>query len=312
MKKKNSTVLLALSLAILLTPAARAADTDAVAQQKEDCKQEEREQGIGEKTGAAVCAVKALFQSRIRSKNESEPVEMTVGPPPMQSEDTDTPGPHNWEVNFLLNAQLAGSERRIEVPTLDLNYGVGERVQLSYEVPYVFARQAQTTPGGSTQVTEANGVGDSSFGVKYRFYDDEDSGLSLAIAPQLEFRTPGANRDVSEHTTELAVPLILTREFEHASITANAGVELTSDTQRYFASFGAGRRISEHVAVLAEVVGTDLNAPDEQRVLLNFGVRWKISEKDSLSAALGRDVHAGGDQHEQTYFTFAYQKLFGK
>jgi hypothetical protein len=27
---------------------------------------------------------------------------------------------------------------------------------------------------------------------------------------------------------------------------------------------------------------------------------------------LGRDVHAGGDQREQTYFTFAYQKIFGK
>ncbi|HZX90900.1 MAG TPA: transporter [Rudaea sp.] len=310
--KTTLTALALLFTPLLPAPAHAAADTDAVAQQQEDCKQEEREQGVGEKTGAAVCAIKVLFQSRVRSKNESEPVEMTVGPPPMQSEDTDTPGPHNWEVNFLLNAQLAGSERRIEVPTLDLNYGVGDRIQLSYEVPYVFARQEQSDAGGGARVIEANGVGDSSFGFKYRFYDDEDSGLSLAIAPHLEFKTPGGNRDVSEHTTELAVPLVMTREFEHASVTANAGVELTSDTQRYFASFGAGRRISEHVALLAEVVGTDLNAADEQRVLLNLGARWKISEKDSLSAALGRDIHAGGDQREQTYFTFAYQKLFGK
>lgn len=309
---RNNPTALALSLALLLPAGAFAADTDAVAQQKEDCKQEEREQGVGEKTGAAVCAIKVLFQSRVRSKNEAEPVEMTVGPPPMQSEDTDTPGPHNWEINFLLNAQLAGSERRIEVPTVDLNYGVGDRIQLSYEVPYVFARQEQSDAGGGTRLVEANGVGDSSFGLKYRFYDDEDSGLSLAIAPQLEFRTPGGSHDVSERQTELAVPLVLTREFEHASVTANAGVELTSDTQRYFASFGAGRRISEHVALLAEIVGTDLNAADEQRVLLNVGARWKISEKDSLSASLGRDVHAGGDQREQTYFTFAYQKLFGK
>ncbi len=312
MKKKKNPIVLPFLLALLLPPGARAADTDAGAQPKEDCKQEEREQGVGEKTGEAVCAIKALFQSRVRSKNESEPVEMTVGPPPMQSEDTDTPGPHNWEVNFLLNAQLAGSERRIEVPTVDINYGVGDNIQLSYEVPYVFARQEQSDMGGGTRVVEANGVGDSSFGLKYRFYDNKDSGLSLAIAPQLEFRTPGANRDVSEHSTELAVPVVVTQEFEHASVTANAGVELTSDTQRYFASFGAGRRISEHVALLAEIVGTDLNAADEKRVLLNFGARWKISEKDSLSAALGRDIHAGGDQREQTYFTFAYQKLFGK
>jgi hypothetical protein len=309
---KTNAAILTLALALSPPLVARAADADAVVQQKEECKQEEREQDVGEKTGAVVCAIKALFQSRVRSKNQAEPVEMTVGPPPMQSEDTDTPGPHNWEVNFLLDAQFAGSERRIGAPTIDLNYGVGDRIQLSYELPYVFARQAQPDAGGGTRMVEASGVGDSALGLKYRFYDDEDSGLSFAIDPQIEFRTPGANRDVSERKTELAVPLVMTREFEHASITANAGVEFSSDEQRYFASFGAGRRISEHVALLAEVVGTGLNVTDEKRVLLNFGVRWKISEKDSLSAALGRDVYAGGDQREQTYLTFAYQKLFGK
>ena len=301
-----------LSLALALGPPTIAHADDTAAQAKSDCKQQEQEKGKGEKTSAVVCAIKVLFQNRIRRKQDTEPVEMTVGPPPMQSEDTDTPGPNNWETNFLLHADLAGGERRIEVPTLDVNYGIGDTLQLSYEVPYVFARQPQPDAAGVARLVDADGIGDSSFGVKYRFYDDKDSGLSFAIAPQVEFRTPGGSRDVSERKTELTLPLVMTREFEHASITANAGVEVAAGEHRYFASFGAGTRLTDHVALLAEIVGTDLNAADEKRTLLNFGLRWKITDTQSLSAALGRDVYAGGDQREQTHFTFAYQKLFGK
>jgi len=288
----------------------RAAQTEA-ASDREECKQQEREAGVGEKTGAVACAIKSIFQTRIRRKKETEPVEMTVGPPPMRLDDSDTPGPNNWETNVALNMQRGGGERRTELPSLDINYGIGDTLQVNYAAPYVFARQRQGEAGALRLVNES-GFGDSEFGLKYRFYDDEESGLSFAVAPALQFRTPGANRAISEGHTVFVLPLIMTREFSTASITANAGVEASSEERRYFAGFGVGRRLSAHLALLGEVVGTDLNAADEKRVLFNVGLRWKLTDSQALSAALGRDVYAGGDQHTQTYFTLVYQKLFGE
>ena len=288
----------------------RAAQTDA-ASDREDCKQEEREAGVGEKTSAVTCAIKSIFQTRIRHKKETEPVEMTVGPPPMRLDDSDTPGPNNWELNVALNTQHAGGERRTELPSLDINYGIGDTLQVNYTVPYVFARQEEGQAGAMHLVSES-GFGDSEFGLKYRFYDDKESGLSFAVAPALQFRTPDANRAISEGRTVLELPVIMTREFSTASITANAGVEASSEERRYFAGFGVGRRLSAHLALLGEVVGTDLNAADEKRVLFNVGLRWKLTDSQALLAALVRDVYAGGDQHTQTYFTFVYQKPFGE
>jgi hypothetical protein len=301
-----------LGMALALAPLTAAHAADTVAQEKNACKQQEQQKGTVEKTSAVVCAIKLIFQSRIRRRKDTEPVEMTVGSPPMQSDDTETPGPNNWEINLVMHADLAGGERRIEMPTLDVNYGLGDTLQFKYEVPYVFARQPQPNASGATTLADARGIGDSIFGVKYRFYDDKDAGLSLAIYPQVEFKTPGAGSSVSEGPTSLILPVIVTREFEHASITANAGLETSAGEHHYFASFGVGTRLTDHVALLAEIVGTNLNAADEKHVLLNFGVRRKISDTQSISAALGRDVYAGGDQREHTYFTFAYQKLFGK
>lgn len=283
-----------------------------VAQQKAECKQEEQQKGTGEKTSAAVCAIKAIFRSRIRRTKESEAVDMTVGSPPMQTDDTDTPGPNNWEINLGLAGELAGSERTFEAPTVDVNYGVGDTLQFSYEVPYVWARQEQTDVLGGTHLIDVHGVGDSTFGVKYRFYDNKDTGLSFAIAPELEFRTPGANRAVSEGATTFRLPVIMTKEFEHSSIGANLGVEVSSGEQRYFATLGVGRRLTDNVAIMGEIVGINLNATDEKHVLLNFGLRRKIDDTQTISGSLGHDVYAGGDQREHTYFTLAYQKLFGK
>jgi hypothetical protein len=288
---------------------AQAADEEAT-KDREECKQQEREAGVGEKTGAVACAIKSIFQSRIRRKKETEPVDMTVGPPPMRLDDSDTPGPNNWETNVALNTQRGGGERRTELPSLDINYGIGDTLQVNFTVPYVFARQQEGESGALRPVNE-NGFGDSQLGLKYRFYDDKESGLSFAIAPTLQFETPGANRSVSEGRTIVVLPVIMTREFSTASITANAGVEASSQERRYFAGFGVGTRLSTHLALLAEIVGTDLNAAEEKRALFNVGLRWKVSDSQSLAAAFGRDVYAGGDQHRQTYFTFVYQKLFG-
>ena len=300
-----------LGLALALVPITNARAADEVEQAKQECKQEEQQKGTGEKTSAVKCAIKVVFQNRIRRRKDTEPVEMTVGSPPMQTDDTETPGPNNWEINLGLIGDLAGSERRIEAPLLDINYGRGDNLQFKYEVPYVFSRQPNPDAGGDVFVG-AHGIGDSIFGVKYRFYDNNDTGLSFAVYPQVQFETPGGARRVSEGRTVFILPVIMTREFEHSSITANVGIEASSDQRRYFASFGVGRRLTDHVALLAEIVGTDLNATDEKHVLLNFGLRRKITDTQSVSGSLGHDVYAGGDQREHTYFSISYQKQFGK
>ena len=275
---------------------------------KEACIAQKVAQGVAEKVGAVECAIKQVFRSRLRHRAATEPVEMVVGSPPMQSDDTGTPGPGVLEVNFSLNGDFVGSEHRIEGPLVDLNYGIGDAVQLKYEVPYVF--QATTDDDGNT--VHERGVGDSIFGVKYRFYDNRDTGLAFAVYPQVLFRTPGAPASVSANATSYILPLLVTREFEHAAVTGNFGVQITSGERRYFASAGIGTRLSDRLALLGEVVGKNLNASDEKQVLANIGLVRKLSDDRSLSGSIGTDVYAGGDQPRHRYVTIAFQQLFGK
>ncbi len=290
----------------------QAAASDEKEQAKAACENEKQQEGTGPVVSKVACAIKVVFQNRIRRRKETEPVEMTVGSPPMQTDDTETPGPHNWEVNLAVNGDLAGRERLIEAPLLDVNYGIGDKVQLKYEVPYIFARQDDPNATSGPSTIGVDGLGDSIVGVKYRFYDNNDSGLSFAVYPQIQFRTPGAPRAVSEGRTSVILPLVMTREFEHSSISANVGVKASSAERRYFASFGVGKRLSDHLAIMVEVAGNDLNAADERRVLFNIGLRRKISDRRTIVGSLGRDISAGGDLTRQTYFSIAYEMEFGE
>ncbi len=134
--------------------------------------------------------------------------------------------------------------------------------------------------------------------------------MSFAIDPALRLRTPGGPGRVSEGKA-LLLPLIMVREFENYSITANIGVEASGGERNTFASFGAGTRLGKSDAVLAEVAGTALNSSAEQHVLLNVGWRHKLDEHRAVSMSLGRDIHAGSEEARQNSFFFAYQRLFG-
>jgi len=119
--------------------------------------------------------------------------------PPMVTDDPGTPGDGKWEINMALTSASGGGESHFETPLLDLNYGWGEHVQLKYEVPWVISRDDQDSD--SSQKT---GFDRSTVGVKYRFYDNEETALAVSTYPQFAFRTPVSgelrNRDTETNS----------------------------------------------------------------------------------------------------------------
>lgn len=251
-----------------------------------------------------------------------EPVEMVVGSPPMVSDDTGTPGNGNWEINVVLAGDISKDSKAFELPLIDINYGIGDRLQLKYEVPYVVTCNARLDKNGDRTTEQASGFSSSNVGVKYRFYDNDRSGLSLAVYPQVEFRTPGSKLEgepdegseggVAEEGATCALPILLTKEFQHASITANLDAERTTEDNHVDidASFGVGTRLTDQLAVMGEIAGQDLNRADERRILLNVGFRLKIGSKQAFVGSVGHDIQDGADGQKHLYVTLAYQHFF--
>lgn len=91
------------------------------------------------------------------------------GGPPLITDDPGTPGDGRWEINIAFTVEKRKTERSYESPILDINYGLGERIQLKYEVP----RLVLDEHGERTK----NGLGSSLIGVKWRFFDQDRQGI---------------------------------------------------------------------------------------------------------------------------------------
>src|SRR5580693_7294464 len=115
------------------------------------------------------------------------------GGPPFRTDDPETPGNRHWEINFGWIGDRNPAAAYYQVPDFDINYGLGDRIQLKYELPISLYTNANNTTLG--------GLGESLLGIKWRYYEhrlanpppgDEDKAVnfSLGTYPQLSLNNP--------------------------------------------------------------------------------------------------------------------------
>jgi hypothetical protein len=96
------------------------------------------------------------------------------GGPPFRADDPETPGNKHWEINFGWIGDRNPSAGAYQVPDFDFNYGLGDRIQLKYEIP-IAIEETRTQPVTLGQSAEPGrtigGIGDSLLGIKWRFYE---------------------------------------------------------------------------------------------------------------------------------------------
>jgi hypothetical protein len=119
--------------------------------------------------------------------------------PPFRSDEPGTPGNGHWEINIAGIGERNPGEGRYALPNLDFNYGLGDRIQLKYEMAYGLYEVRGSTP------SLAGGIGNSLAGVKYRFFEKRasqtgDSNFALSVYPQLLFSAVNSSvrRDIAD------------------------------------------------------------------------------------------------------------------
>jgi hypothetical protein len=217
------------------------------------------------------------------------------GSPPLITDDPGTPGDGHWEINVGLSTERRPGSRSSELPLLDLNYGIGDRLQLKYEVPYLSVHE-----DGSPSLS---GLGNSEFGVKWRFFDAGEKGPAVSVYPQWEFNNPGSNaadRGLVEHGSAFKLPFQFEQEMGPVTIVAQAGREFRSGGDTWFCGISAGHHFTEKVEVAVELAG-EANAGLHRSVLVtNLGVVIDLTERTSFMFSVGRELH----NHDEPKATF--------
>ena len=233
------------------------------------------------------------------------------GGPPMQTDDPGTPGNNNWEINVAYTADRAKDFNVYSVPILDINYGVGSRIQLKYQVPYVF----QSDSGGPLE----SGLGKSLAGVKWRFYQNDRHQLNISTYPQLEFNNPNdsVKRGLADPGTRFLLPFEITKNIGPLELDLEAGTWFLKNNgvDGHLLGLAIGHQVNKSLEVLAEVYKLTDKAPGtEFTTNYGFGGRYELRKGLLFIFEAGRGFSGPPGQQPSFfgYFGMQFQIHHGK
>ncbi len=226
------------------------------------------------------------------------------GGPPLVTDDPDTPGDGKWEVNLASIGSKTYHHWEVDALDADINYGLGENVQLKLELPWTYAKDS----GESWN----SGLGAVDLGVKWRFIDkDENHGFAMSTYPQ--FLTSPSNyskrNGIATVNKEFFLPLELATEAGGVDFTMEAGRNFVEhEPDAWEAGIVAAHECgSEKLECLVEVHQTWVS--HNSQTLLNFGVHYKIDEQLIFLAAAGREFGAHSDDQQRFLYYVGFQIL---
>jgi hypothetical protein len=233
---------------------------------------------------APIAAAAALVPGTVRAQ----------AGPPFLTNDPGTPGRGNWEINVGSAQTVSRAGGSYQVPQLDLNFGLGDRLQLTYQIPYLI----DTPDGGPRQ----SGWSNAFPGIKWRFLDRGEEGWQISTFPQVETAVSAhaEERGVAAPGPRFFLPIEASRKLGPVDVDVEAGYYWPRrGIHERVLGLVAGHSFSDRLELDAELYDDRASEGGPRYTLLDMGGRFKLSRDFIALFMAGRSVTGtGGGQPE--------------
>jgi hypothetical protein len=205
----------------------------------------------------------------------------------MITDDPGTPGNGKWEINLAIAFEHRPNETSHDLPAIDLNYGVGERIQLTLESASVILKRSDHGPVGGLGGTEA--------ALKWRFLDQDASGFDMSMFPRILFNITQSSvrRSLAEDGTRFQIPFQLAKKIGRLDLDFEFGpLVSTVGRSQFLYGIVGGVDVSQTTTLMAELHATSRMNLTRDTLTLNFGWRHKINEHAIWIASFGHELRA--------------------
>ncbi|MGZ3690620.1 MAG: hypothetical protein ACXVAX_03905 [Pseudobdellovibrio sp.] len=215
--------------------------------------------------------------------------ETSPSSPPLSTDDPDTPGHKQAEVNMISDCdQSSVDSNRLCELGFDMVYGLGEFTQIR-----VFKSLQQEK---ADSLTTFNGVGATDIGVKYRFLDHDE--LKLAIFPSYRLDDAGVRKDnagvnLPTEGRSWYLPLIVAYDFMAGgrayTFLSNWAVRKNLDhsiADTDFVALSLGTNIGSEARLMGEVTAECSTKSSDCRQDLRLGWQQSLKALESSSCEI--------------------------
>ena len=203
----------------------------------------------------------------------------------MITDDPGTPGPGKWENNIAIAFEHRPHETAYDLPAIDLNYGVGEHIQLTLQGgPVLLKRSGHGLIGG---------LGGTEAAVKWRFLDEEKSGFDASMFPRVLFNITQSSvrRGLAEDGTRFQIPFQVAKTFGRFHADAEFGpLASTLGRSEWIYGIVGGVELAKTTMLMAELHGTSRMNFTCDILTVNVGLRRQLTEARILIASIGHEL----------------------
>jgi len=230
---------------------------------------------------------------------------------PLITDDTGTQGSGRFQLE--LNAELgddeegAFRERGSEVAAV-LSCGIADNVDVVLGFPWMHYEIEE----GDVTLADEDGIGDFSLEVKWRFFEYEDRGLSIALKPGVTFPTGDDERGLGNGKLSGGGALLVSKEGVLGKLHLNLGYmrhaygagedDLLLHNDIWHASFAGEINVTADITAVGNIgveTNPEKNAEDDPAFLiggliysvtddfdLDAGVKWGLNDAETDTAFL--------------------------
>lgn len=195
---------------------------------------------------------------------------------PLQTDDTGTQGKGHSQIEIGIESARdketeAGTSYKLTGGAIGatFSYGLTDKIDLIAGLPWIWFTEKEN----GIKVADENGYGDLALQLKWRFYNNRDAGISLALKPGLTLPTGDENKFLGNGKVSGNVTFIATRKAKLASYHINLGY--SHNAYKLDEASEALRKNIWHASMAAE-----LNVTDKLRAVGDIGIET-AAEKDS-------------------------------
>jgi hypothetical protein len=220
------------------------------------------------------------------------------GGPPYYTNDPGTPGHLNWEINLGYMPFFYSNQSVSHTPDVDINFGIGERIQLTYENAWLRVQN----PAYAQSKTQF-GMGQSNPGVKWRFYDAGESGLSVSVFPQAFLNNPNdaVRRGITPASQSFLLPFEFSKKFGPVDVDYEVGYQFVhKGPDGWLTGLVVGHDFTPKLEGDVEFYSQGTFHPSEFQPTIDFGARYKIHSPVILLLMAGRSLEP--TRSNQSYF----------
>jgi hypothetical protein len=209
------------------------------------------------------------------------------GGPPMITDDPGTPGNGKWENNLAIAFEHRPGETAYDVPAIDLNYGLGDHIQLTLQTaPVLLKRSGQGLIGG---------LGGTEAALKWRFLDEATSGFDMSTFPRVIFNIvqSSVRRGLAEDGTRFQIPFQIAKTFGRLRVDAEFGPRAsTVGRSDWLYGIICGFDLAKPTMLMAELHDESRMNFSRDVLTLNFGLRHEFTENYILILSMGHELRS--------------------